>query len=321
MADQKIAIAKEVFSVQAKALELTAELLDHNFSEAVDLFYKTKGRVVLTGMGKSGIIAQKIAATLSSTGTPSVFLHPAEAVHGDLGMIRKGDSVLALSNSGETREILAIVPFIKQGKNPLVSITGNAASSLAQEAEISLLFRIQKEGCPLNLAPMASTTATLALGDALAAALMEKRKFTPRDFSQYHPHGSLGRMLTSVAEVMYKEEAPTVKRETPMPEILDLMVTHNRGAVLVAGSRGHLRGLISDGDLKRILRKFGPQAWDQKAVDIMNETPRYIYDTILIAEAIEFMQANKISVLPVLKSDKKIAGLVQLHELLNYKPS
>lgn len=320
MAKSDIEIAHQLFDVEKNALELTADILDKSFSQAVDIFFKTKGRVVISGMGKSGIIGQKIAATFSSTGTPAIFLHPAEAVHGDLGMIRKGDSVLALSNSGETREVLAIIPYIKSIKAPLVSISGNTESTLALQSDTAILYKIQKEGCPLNLAPMASTTVSLAIGDALAAALMERRQFTPRDFSVYHPHGSLGKMLTPVKEVMVQENLPIVDREVKMADILEIMVSSNQGAVLVRGSKGHLRGIISDGDLKRILRELGPRLWDYNAADIMSDNPKYIFGDALLEEAIEFMQSKKISILPVVDSHKKIAGLVQLHDLLNYRP-
>lgn len=311
---------KKLLQIEAQALQATAEVLNEDFDQAVEMIYKSKGRVVITGMGKSGIIGQKIAATLASTGTPAIFLHPGEALHGDLGMVQKGDVVLALSNSGETREILAIIPSLRLIGTKLISITGQRESNLIKQADLALEFVMEKEGCPLDLAPMASTTATLALGDALAAALMQKRNFTPRDFSVFHPHGSLGKMLTPISKVMHSDNLPIVRRETPLAEVIDIMVSTNRGGVIVAGSKGHLRGFISDGDLKRHLRKYGPDIFDHHAEDLMIVEPKYIEQDELLEEAIIFMNQNKIGVLPVCAAHKKIVGIVQLHDLMNYHP-
>lgn len=315
-----IKLARDLLSIESRALEMTAKNLGPNFSKAILVLDQTAGRVVVTGMGKSGIIAQKIAATFSSTGTPSIFMHPAEALHGDLGMIRKRDCVIALSNSGETREILSIIPSLRILKTKLISITGNIDSTLARESHVPLVFSIQKEGCPLDLAPMASTTASLALGDGLAACLMAKKKITPEQFSIYHPHGNLGKMLTPVGEIMHRENMPVVSRETSLVDIIDKMVSNNRGAVLVTGSKGHLRGIISDGDLKRHLRKFGANIFNYKALDLMVKNPKYLNEKVLLEEALHFMNEHKITVAPVLHPNKRVAGLIQLHDLLAYKP-
>lgn len=310
-------VAREVLTVESKAIARLAESLDENFVRAVERIAKCRERVVLTGMGKSGLICRKIAATLTSTGTQAGFLHPSEAMHGDLGIIKKGDVVIAVSNSGETREIVDIIPHVKILKATIIAMTANAESTLAQESDIPLIYAIEREGCPLNLAPMASTTTVLALGDALAAALIHAKKFTAEDFNLYHPRGRLGQILLKVRDLMVAERLPVVRRETSMREVLSIMVSSNVGAVFVAGTRGHLRGIISDGDIKRLIER-DEQFMRRTAGEVMNATPAWIYEDALAREALIRMEERRITVLPALDRRKRIVGVIHIHDIIKH---
>ncbi len=316
MTEQEIInIGKKVLDEESNAIQDTKKALDENFAKAVNLIFNIKGKLIVTGMGKSGLVGQKIAATLASTGTPSFFLHPAEAIHGDLGMISKEDAVLAISNSGETPEILAIIPTIKRWGNPVIAITNNLNSKLAKESDIHLYLNVKREACRLNLAPTSTTTATMALGDAVAVALLEMRGFTSEDFAKFHPGGSLGKKLMKVEELMHTgEELPIVYPDTPLKEAVLVMSEKGFGAALVIDKEGNLVGIITDGDLRRFIESGG--SIDKCLVEkVMTKNPKYITKNQLIVEALEIMERYNITVLPVLENKKPI-GLVHLHDIL-----
>jgi len=310
-----VEIGKRVLKEEKEALESLLNSLDDNFDKAVETILNTKGKVVVTGMGKSGLVGKKISATLASTGTPSFFLHPAEAIHGDLGMISKEDLVLAISNSGETPELLAIIPTIKRWGNKVIAITNNPSSTLAKESDIHIFLNVEREACPLNLAPTSSSTATLALGDALAVALLEMRGFTAEDFARFHPGGSLGKKLMRVQEIMHKgEELPIVYPDTPLKETVLVMSEKGFGSAFVVDKEGSIVGIITDGDLRRFLKKGG--SIDRGLTkEGMTENPKYINKDTLVVEALEIMEKYNITVLPVVENQKPI-GIVHLHDIL-----
>jgi arabinose-5-phosphate isomerase len=310
-----VEIGKRVLKEEKEALESLLNSLDDNFDKAVETILNTKGKVVVTGMGKSGLVGKKISATLASTGTPSFFLHPAEAIHGDLGMISKEDLVLAISNSGETPELLAIIPTIKRWGNKVIAITNNPSSTLAKESDIHIFLNVEREACPLNLAPTSSSTATLALGDALAVALLEMRGFTAEDFARFHPGGSLGKKLMRVQEIMHKgEELPIVYPDTPLKETVLVMSEKGFGSAFVVDAEGSIVGIITDGDLRRFLKKGG--SIDRGLTrEGMTKNPKYISKNTLVVEALEIMEKYNITVLPVVENKKPI-GIVHLHDIL-----
>jgi arabinose-5-phosphate isomerase len=293
-----------------------------DFQRAIDSLYACKGRVVVTGMGKSGIIARKVAATLNSTGSPALFMHPVEALHGDLGMIVKGDVVLAFSSSGETEEILRLLATIKRLRVPLIALTcdevytdNNNLSTLASSADIALDCSVAKEACSLGLAPTASTTTMLALGDALAVALSEKRGFKEEDFANLHPGGKLGKRLARVEALMHGGEAvPRVSPGTTMPEVIYEMSRKKLGMTAVVEDE-KLVGIISDGDLRRLLEKRGKDALDMTAGECMTENPKTISSTEFAATALAIMEEKKITSLAVVNADGKISGIIHLHDL------
>ncbi|WP_293441980.1 KpsF/GutQ family sugar-phosphate isomerase [Persephonella sp.] len=310
-----VEIGKRVLIEEKNAIQDLISALDDSFNKAVELMLNAQGKVIVTGMGKSGHIGQKIAATLASTGTPSFFLHPAEAIHGDLGMISKGDVILAISNSGETPELLAIIPTIKRWGYKVISITNNPNSSLAKESDVHLFLNVKKEACPLNLAPTSSSTSTLALGDALAVALLELRGFTAEDFARFHPGGSLGKKLMRVYEIMHTgDELPIVKPDTPLKETVVVMSEKGFGASLVVNGDNNLVGIITDGDLRRFIKKGG-SIDKSRTDDAMTENPKKITKEILVVEALEIMEKFNITVLPVVEEGKPI-GLVHMHDIL-----
>ncbi len=316
MTEQEILnIGRKVLDEESNAIQSTKQALDNNFVKAVNLIFNIRGKLIVTGMGKSGLVGQKIAATLASTGTPSFFLHPAEAIHGDLGMISKEDAVLAISNSGETPEILAIIPTIKRWGNPVIAITNNLNSKLAKESDIHLYLNVKREACRLNLAPTSTTTATMALGDALAVALLEMRGFTSEDFARFHPGGSLGKKLMKVGELMHTgEELPIVHPDTPLKEAVLVMSEKGFGAALVTDENGDLVGIITDGDLRRFIESGG--SIDKCLVErVMTKNPKFVTKDQLIVEALEIMERYNITVLPVLENKKPI-GLIHLHDIL-----
>jgi len=306
--------------MEIDALESLREVVrSDSFIKAVELIHHCKGRVVVTGMGKSGIIGKKISATLASTGTPSFFMHPAEALHGDLGMTRQEDIFLALSNSGDTEEIIAILPSLKTFGNSIIAITGKEDSVLAHRASIALVYSIREEGCPIGLAPMATTTASLVLGDALAAALMKLSGFERRDFARFHPRGSLGRkLLTTVNDLMIRE-IPCICEGAAMDEALKIMIETNLGAVLVVNESRELVGLISDGDVKRHLGS-NQDFLSCKVSEIMTAGPSTVESGEMAETALRLMEKNGklITVLPVLE-ENTVVGLIRLHDIIRAK--
>ncbi len=308
-------VARWVLGIEAAAIEGLVAQLDESFDRAVELLRSTTGRVVCTGMGKSGVIMKKLAATLSSTGTPSLFLHPAEAIHGDLGMVDQGDAVIAASFSGATEELLGLAELIRRLGVPLVVFTGNAQSPLARHADIHLRTEIDQEACPLNLAPTASTTATLALGDALAMALLEARGFTPEDFARLHPGGRLGRRLLKVEELMHGGgAAPRVTASTSMREAIYEMSKKGLGITAVTDDDGRLLGCISDGDLRRLL-ETGEAILDRPAGECMHPGPRTIDRAELASAALKLMEDHRITSLFVCDDTGRLDGVVHIHDL------
>ncbi|WP_257396428.1 SIS domain-containing protein [Campylobacter lari] len=311
-----IEIAKEVFEIESKTILDLCDNLDEGFNKAVELILSIKGRCVVSGMGKSGHIGAKIAATLASTGTPSFFMHPGEALHGDLGMITSEDVLLAISNSGETEEVLKLIPVIKKRKIPLIVMAGNQNSTLAKQADIFINIAVKKEACPLQLAPTSSTTATLAMGDAIAVALMRARKFRPDDFALFHPGGSLGRkLLTRVGDLMVSNNLPIVSPESEFNELVDVMTSGKLGLCIVLENE-KLVGIITDGDLRRALRANDKPRFDFKAKEIMSESPKTIEANAMASEAEELMLKHKIKEI-VVTQDEKIVGIIQLYVIGN----
>lgn len=298
------------------------EFID-SIESAAKLMKNSGNRIITTGLGKSGLIARKVAATLTSVGVPSFYLHPADALHGDMGNIQKNEVVLAFSNSGETREVVELLPHIKLFQAKLVSVTQKAESTLAGDADVAIIFQIVREGCPLNLAPMASTTVSLAIGDALAAALTILNKFEAKDFSRFHPSGALGRkLLTRAKDLMLDCAEALLPRKASFKETLTTMARSNLGAVLVTGSQGHLRGIITDGDLKRILDNLDEaghaSVWENTAGELMHENPTFVFEDALTEEAIAVMHEKKIYTLPVVDHNKKPVGLLRMHDLIGF---
>ena len=308
-------IAREVFEIEAGAIRGLLGQLGAEFDAAVDLLNSCSGRVICTGMGKSGLIMKKIAATMSSTGTPALFLHPAEAIHGDLGMIVDGDVVLAASISGTTDELRRLVETLKRLSIPMVMMTGNSGSPLARIADIHLSVAIDQEACPLNLAPTASSTATLAMGDALAMALLEAKGFSPEDFARLHPGGRLGRQLLRVCQLMHAgDELPLVQTTTPMREAIYEMSRKKLGITAVVDKRQRLLGCISDGDLRRLLEADG-KLLGKLAGNCMQEKPRTIDRDELASAALKKMEDHRITCLFVVDENRKLEGVVHLHDL------
>jgi len=311
-----LANARRVLAIEAAAITALAERLGAEFESAVELITSTSGKVVVTGMGKSGHVCRKIAATLASTGTPALFLHAAEALHGDLGMLERKDLVLAISNSGETAEILDLIPVLKRMSLPLVALTGRRDSTLGRAAEVVLDVSVAEEACPLGLAPTASTTATLALGDALAVALLERRGFCREDFAALHPAGALGRKLLRVADLMHTGEAvPAVTTETPMRDTLLEITSKRLGVTAVVDRAGRLAGVITDGDLRRALGRGG-DILGRAAAQVMSARPKTIDAEELAAKAVAVMEQHAITSLFILDAAGRPAGVIHLHDLL-----
>jgi arabinose-5-phosphate isomerase len=310
------ATARRVLEIEADAIRELIPRLDESFDRAVATLLGCTGRVVATGMGKSGFIAQKISATLASTGTPSLFLHPAEAIHGDLGRIVKGDVLLAVSNSGDTEEILALVPWVKRLGSPVVALTGSPRSPLAQAADVHLDVEVRAEACPLGLAPTASTTAALAMGDALCMALVERRGFTVEDFAVLHPGGRLGKKLLRVEDLMHTGDAiPRVGPETPMKDVLFEMTRKRLGLTTVSAEDGTLLGIISDGDLRRQMERHGYALLDRRAAECMTPNPVCIGRRELATAALDALEARKITSLLVTDAQGRVEGVLHLHDL------
>lgn len=312
--------AQKVLAVEAQAIERLIPRIDEHFIKAIELLLDCKGRVIVTGMGKSGLVGKKIAATLASTGTPSFFLHPAEGIHGDLGMVTADDVVISLSNSGETTEVVSILPIIKRIGASIIAMCGNSQSTMALNADVFIDVSVAEEACPLGLAPTASTTATLAMGDAIAVVLLSKRKFTLEDFALFHPGGSLGRkLLLTVENVMHSgEDNPIVSAETNVKEALFVMTSKGLGATAVVDQSGCLLGILTDGDIRRGL-ETGHQFLEESVVNIMTKTPKTITADKLAAAALSIMEKNKprpITVLPVVDKNNFVIGIVHLTDLL-----
>ena len=310
---------RRVLDIEARAVQALVQRLDGGFTEAVDLLYECKGKVVVSGMGKSGLIGQKIAATMASTGTPSFFLHPAEGLHGDLGMVARGDVLIAISNSGETQEILQLLPFMERMAIPVMAIVGRMSSTLAKNSTVALDVSVAEEACPMGLAPTASTTATLAMGDALAVALLEKRGFKEQDFAQFHPGGTLGRrLLVKVRDVMHRgQEMPQVQ-ETVLGSVAILEMSAKKlGMTTVVDRAGALTGIITDGDLRRFLQQGGDFS-KTTAGSLASRRPKLIGPDELAAKAVEMMERYAITTLVVADMAKRIVGVVHLHDLLKH---
>jgi arabinose-5-phosphate isomerase len=310
------ATARKVLEIEADAIRELIPRLDEGFDRAVATLLGCTGRVVATGMGKSGFIAQKISATLASTGTPSLFLHPAEAIHGDLGRIVKGDALLVVSNSGDTEEILALVPWVKRLGVPVVALTGSPRSPLAQAADVHLDVEVRAEACPLGLAPTASTTAALAMGDALCMALLERRGFTVEDFAVLHPGGRLGKKLLRVEDLMKTGDAiPRVGPRTLMKDVLFEMTRKRLGLTTVTAEDGTLLGIISDGDLRRLMERHGYGLLDRDAAACMTRNPVLVGRRELAAVALDLLESRKITSLLVTDAQGRIEGVLHLHDL------
>ena len=308
-------VAKRVLQVEIEGLQRVLERMDESFDRAVELVFNSPGRVVVTGMGKSGLIGQKIASTLASTGTPSFFVHPGDAAHGDLGMLVKGDVLLALSYGGETAEINHLLPTLKHMGVSILALTGNTGSSLAKAADVTLDVSVEREACPLNLAPTASTTATMAVGDALAVALLERHGFKEEDFGRLHPGGSLGKMLLKVEELMHGgDKLPTVRPDAPMPDVVYEMSRKGLGLAAVVDGGGKVAGIVTDGDLRRLMQSRKDDVLHLTAGEAMHKTPTTIRQDEFAVAALRLMNDRKITSVLVLDSSDKLVGVVHIHD-------
>jgi arabinose-5-phosphate isomerase len=316
--DPLLASGRRVFDVEVAALQALSARLDDSFADACRLLLACRGRVVCTGMGKSGHIARKIAATLASTGTPAFFMHPGEASHGDLGMVSDGDVVLALSNSGEAEEILTIVPVLKRQGNTLIAMTGRPGSSLAKHADVHLDARVDQEACSLGLAPTSSTTAALVMGDALAVSLLEARGFTAEDFARSHPAGALGRrLLLHISDVMHAgKEVPRVGPDATVKETVVEMSRKRLGMTAIVDADDRLLGVFTDGDLRRALDDADVDLRSARVGDLMGKSPKVIGPHALAVEAAQLMEAHKISALVVVDGQRRVVGALNIHDLL-----
>jgi arabinose-5-phosphate isomerase len=308
--------AKEFIQLEAEAVAGLEKTLGSEFEKAIELMLACKGRVITTGMGKAGLVARKVAATLASTGTPSVFVHPGEAIHGDLGMITSDDLVLAYSYKGQTEEVLRIIPYFKYIKVPLVSVTSNPDSELFKHSDVGLLIRISREACPLNLAPTSSTTAMMALGDTLALVLLEARGFTPENYAVFHPGGSLGRrLLTKVADLMHTgDDNPIVPESMELRDAIVVMTSKKLACTSVVDGAGKLVGFFSDGDLRRYLVK-GTCDMNLAMRDLMIKNPKVVRPEMMAVKALEILREFKIIELPVVDADHRPIGMIHLHDI------
>jgi arabinose-5-phosphate isomerase len=310
-----LSIARKVLQTEAAAVLALVERIGADFDRAVGLVRHCKGRVIVTGMGKSGIVCRKIAATLASTGTPAFFLHPAEAVHGDLGVIQADDVVIAMSYSGETEELTRVLETVKRIGAPLIALTGDLRSSLAQAADVALDCSVSEEACPMNLVPTASTTAALAMGDALAMTVLVEKGFKPEDFASLHPAGKLGKRLMRVAQVMHSGDAlPVVQLHTSMRDVIYEMSRKGLGMTSVVEKDGSLAGIITDGDLRRKM-SASPAIIELTARDVMTANPIAIAHTTMAVEALALMEQRKITSIVVIDADRRVEGVVHLHDL------
>lgn len=308
-------IAKEVFEIESKEIFNLSNLLTDDFEKAVKSILNTNGKLIISGMGKSGIIGKKIAASLASTGTPSFFLHPGEAYHGDLGMIEKEDTILLISNSGETDEVLKLIPFMKNQGNITISMSGKPSSTLATNTNFHLNVSVQKEACPLQLAPTSSTTAALVMGDALAVALMKVREFEDKDFAQFHPGGSLGRrLLTKVENVMKKDNLPICLDNESMKNIIH-KITDGKCGLVVVCDEDKILGVITDGDIRRAMEEREEKFFSLNVVELMSKKPKTINQNEKLTIASDIMNENKVNSLLVVDGNNKLSGIVQMYDL------
>ncbi|MEA2014497.1 MAG: KpsF/GutQ family sugar-phosphate isomerase [Thermodesulfobacteriota bacterium] len=309
--------AKEVLKIEAESILSLANKIDSGFSRAVEIIDKAKGRVIVTGIGKSGLVGKKIVATLTSTGTPAIFLHPVEGLHGDLGIVTRDDVMLAISNSGETSELNTLVLSVKETGLSLIAFTGNMDSTLAKSSDVVINVGVDREACPFGLAPTSSTTAALAMGDALAVVLVKKMGFTKSDFYKFHPGGHLGqRLMSRVKDVMIDgDNIPGVFSRTSAIEAIEEMDRKNVGFIFITDRENHLLGILTDGDLRRYIRK-GTELKIKFVDDLMTEAPKTIVPDTSLAQAIEIMQRDEITALAIIDSDKHLEGYVHLHDIL-----
>ncbi|MDD3593726.1 MAG: KpsF/GutQ family sugar-phosphate isomerase [Candidatus Gastranaerophilales bacterium] len=309
--------AKEVFKIEADSISQLSERLNDSFVEAIEILYTCKGRVVISGMGKSGLIGKKIAATLSSTGTPSYFLHPAESTHGDSGILTKQDVVIAISNSGNTNELLQLLPIIKRLGIKIIAIVGNVNSVLGEKSDVVLDVSVEREACPLNKAPTASTTATLAMGDALAVCLLKKRGFTAEDFLLFHPSGSLGKgFLYTIEELMHADfDLPVLKSGDSFQKAVNIITEKRLGIGIIVDNEGKTTGVLSDGDIRRAVLKYSDTS--NLTVDmVMNNSPKFIRKNDLAAKALQMMETYSITSLLINDDDLRPIGIIHIHDLL-----
>jgi arabinose-5-phosphate isomerase len=316
--DNILAIAKKVLQTEADAVSALIEKLDSNFENAVNLIYESKGRVVVTGMGKSGLVGKKIAATLASTGTPAFFLHPAEASHGDLGMVTERDVIISISNSGETAELVGLIPFLKRYRVKLISLTGHPASTLAKASDVSLDISVKEEACPMGVVPTASTTATMAMGDAIAVALLVKRGLNENDFAFFHPGGSIGKKLfIRVKDLMHTGDLlPIVSLDTPMSKAVIEMSSKRLGHAIVTDQNGRIAGVLTDGDVRRGLGKWAGKLFELTAGEVMTKNPKTISSEELAAKALSVLERHSITALVVPDAEGRPVGIVHLHDIL-----
>ncbi|OGW44249.1 MAG: D-arabinose 5-phosphate isomerase [Nitrospirae bacterium RBG_16_43_11] len=317
----EIEIGKKVLDIEARAIDSLKSRLNHSFSDAISLLYNCKGRVVVTGMGKSGLIGKKISATFASTGTPSFFLHPADGIHGDIGMIMQNDVILAISNSGETDELIALLPVFKKMTMQIICMTGKTASTLSNNSDVVLDVSIKEEACPMNLVPTASTTVALAMGDALAVALLDKRGFRKEDFALFHPGGALGRrLILHVEDIMHTgETVPVVYKGSYLKDVIYEMTSKKLGVTTVLDDNNRLLGIITDGDLRRLLEKETGRENDifkLTAGEIAIKNPRVIQKDALAVSAVQIMETYSITSLVIVNEDGTVAGILHLHDLL-----
>lgn len=311
-------VAKKVLLIEADAILALAQRLDSGFEKVVDIIYASKGRIVITGMGKSGLVGKKIAATLSSTGTPSFFMHPAEASHGDLGMVTAEDVIIAISNSGETDEIVALIPFLKRFSVSLIALTGNPASTLARASDVNLDVSVKEEACTLGIVPTASTTATLAMGDAIAVALLTKRGFGEEDFAFFHPSGSLGKKLfVRVADLMHSGDSlPLTSPAASLTEAVMEISSKRLGTTVIAGKDRKILGVITDGDVRRGIEKWGKAFFDMHAREVMTKNPKTVSEQELAAKVLGTMEQHSITSLVVIDAENRVVGVIHLHDIL-----
>ncbi len=316
--DDIIDIAKKVLQAEADAIAGLIGKLDGSFGKAVGIILESRGKVVVTGMGKSGLIGKKIAATLASTGTPALFMHPAEASHGDLGMVTSEDVIIALSNSGETEEIIGLIPFLKRFNVGIISLTGNAGSTLSKVSDVALDVSVKEEACPFGLVPTSSTTAALAMGDAIAVALLTKRGFREEDFACFHPGGSIGKkLLIKVSDLMHTGDAiPLISPETLILQAVLEISSKRLGIVVITDAEKRLLGIITDGDVRMGIGKWGKSFFDMKAEDVMTGNPKTIAEEELAARAVAVMEKYSITSLVVPDKDGRVVGVIHLHNIL-----